>query len=630
MKNIYFVQVGFGFGDSVYLPYAAGTMIAYCRTISEINEEYSFSDIIFRREPLEEALARIKDPYMVAFSCSVWNLEYNRALARIIRRKYPGCIMVFGGHSVKEDGSFFSEEENADILMYGEGELTLAALLLALKNGEQLPVDNTAVKKDGKILSGKRSPIEDLSVLPSPYLDGTFNEIIKKIPGRNLLAVLETNRGCPYSCAYCDWCAGKKMRQFPLKKVLDEITWFSQNGIEYIFCADSNFGIFDRDVEIARALVSAKKKTGYPAVFRPCYDKNSTERVFEICSTLNEVGMDKGATMAYQTLNAETLKNIGRKNLTMEHFAELQKKYNEAGIPSYSELILGLPGETLDSFCDGICRLLENGQHNSINVYYCEMLPNALLSDKEYAEKHRIETMKVPFNHIHSTEKEDNGVQEYSYLIRSTATLSEEDWVNANLFSVTEQCFHSLGLLRCFSMYLYNEGILSYREFFSGLLDCILSSETRVSEMWRGFRQKYEDSFTGDWNYYNKRFGDVTWFFEEGAFLELASDFDSAFEELKPFLGKYLEEDMLEELKRYQKFWLRLPSAQAEKESFSYNFAEYFADITDGKKGVLKKEPFTAAAAYAEVYDNLPDYAREVVWYGRRRGATMRKIAKAD
>ena len=86
-----------------------------------------------------------------------------------------------------------------------------------------------------------------------------------------------------------------------------------------------------------------------------------------------------------------TARNIGRKNLTMEHFASLMKKYNEAGIPTYSELILGLPAETKESFCKGICKLLENGQHNSVSVYHCEVLPNSELAQPEYIEKHKIE-----------------------------------------------------------------------------------------------------------------------------------------------------------------------------------------------------------------------------------------------
>ena len=94
-KNIYFVQVGFEFDGSVYLPYAAGTIIAYCKSRSEISEVYAFPDIIYKREKLADALERLEKPYIVAFSCSVWNTEYNKALARLVKEKYPSCLTVF-------------------------------------------------------------------------------------------------------------------------------------------------------------------------------------------------------------------------------------------------------------------------------------------------------------------------------------------------------------------------------------------------------------------------------------------------------------------------------------------------------------------------------------------------------
>ncbi len=622
-KNIYFVQVGFEFDGSVYLPYAAGTIIAYCKSQSEINENYDFPDIIYKREKLADALERLVKPYIVAFSCSVWNTEYNKALAKLIKERYPDCLIVFGGHSVSRDAGFL-DEEYIDILMFGEGERTFAKLLCNLDENSLADTPDIAFRKDGTVISTDIAPAQSLEDLPSPYLTGVFDEIISRNSGTEFLAVLETNRGCPYSCAYCDWCAGKKMRFFPLEKVMDEINWLSENKIAYCFCADSNFGMFDRDVEIAHTLIAAKKKNGYPEVFRPCYEKNSDERVFEICSALNSVGMDKGATMAYQTLCDDALKNIGRKNLTMEHFSSLMKKYNEAGIPTYSELILGLPGETKESFCKGICRLLENGQHNSLSVYHCEALPNSELTEPEYIKKHGIEIMKVAFNHIHSAPDKDEEVKEYSYLVRSTATLSREDWVYANLFSVCVQCFHSLGILRFFAMYLHNEDKCDYYSFYSGLLDFILNSEGKLGRLWSDFRNKYETSLAGDWNYYNESFGNVTWFFEEGAFIEIVTNYDEMLGELQEYIYSFdAPEDLAEEIFSYQKLVLRKPFDTVNSADFSYNLRSYFESITKGEKAVLTKKQASLTVAPKVSYSSVADYAKETVWFGRRRGATI-------
>ena len=624
MKNVYFVQVGFEFDGSVYLPYAVGTIIAYCKENPQIKSEYAFPEIIFKREKLSSAMDKIHSPFMVAFSCSVWNMEYNKALAKRIKEKYPQCIIVFGGHSVSEDGKLLEAESYIDILMFGEGETVFSKLLLNLSKGDFKVTSDIAYRENGSIIRTERTLCEDLSELPSPYLSGIFDKIIEENKGMEFLSVLETNRGCPYSCAYCDWCAGKKMRFFPIEKVQKEIQWLSENKIAYCFCADSNFGMFDRDIEIADMLIEAKKKNGYPEVFRPCYEKNSDERVFRICSALNSVGMDKGATMAYQTLCDEALKNIGRKNLTMEHFSSLMKKYNEAGIPTYSELILGLPGETKESFCKGMCRLLENGQHNSLSVYHCEALPNSDLTEPSYVEKHKIEIIKVAFNHIHSAAKKDEEVKEYSYLVRSTATLSREDWVYANLFSVCLQCFHSLGILRYLAMYFSETKKSTYYDFYTSLLSFIMNTGGKLNKLWTDFKVKYETSLAGDWNYYNESFGDVTWFFEEGAFIEIISNFDEYMSELTEFIDSYnLDKDFQKELLSFQKFMLRKPFETAKEASFNYDFYSFFESITKGNPATLQKKSTSLTVTPKTVYDNIASFAKETVWFGRRRGATV-------
>ena len=624
MKNVYFVQVGFEFDGSVYLPYAVGTIIAYCKENPQIKSEYAFPEIIFKREKLSSAMDKIRSPFMVAFSCSVWNMEYNKALAKRIKEKYPQCIIVFGGHSVSEDGKLLEAESYIDILMFGEGETVFSKLLLNLSKGDFKVTSDIAYRENGSIIRTERTICEDLSVLPSPYLSGIFDRIIEENKGMEFLSVLETNRGCPYSCAYCDWCAGKKMRFFPIEKVRKEIKWLSENKIAYCFCADSNFGMFDRDIEIADMLIEAKKKNGYPEVFRPCYEKNSDERVFRICSALNSVGMDKGATMAYQTLCDDALKNIGRKNLTMEHFSSLMKKYNEAGIPTYSELILGLPGETKESFCKGMCRLLENGQHNSLSVYHCEALPNSDLTEPSYVEKHKIEIIKVAFNHIHSAAKKDEEVKEYSYLVRSTATLSREDWVYANLFSVCLQCFHSLGILRYLAMYFSETKKSTYYDFYTSLLSFIMNTGGKLNKLWTDFKVKYETSLAGDWNYYNESFGDVTWFFEEGAFIEIISNFDEYMSELTEFIDSYnLDKDFQKELLSFQKFMLRKPFETAKEASFNYDFYSFFESITKGNPATLQKKSTSLTVTPKTVYDNIASFAKETVWFGRRRGATV-------
>lgn len=623
-KNVYFVQVGFGFDGSVYLPYAVGTLIANCMRYPEIVGAYAFPDIVFYREKLADAMQKIRDPYLVAFSCSVWNIEYNKALARLIRKAYPECTIVFGGHNTGTGPDLLREESSIDILLFGEGEEAFAELLRKLPQGDLHDVPSIAFRENGEAVCTPKLVPGSLHDLPSPYLSGVFDRLFTEYPDMDFLSVLETNRGCPYACAYCDWVNEKNMRFFPMEKVKEEILWLARHKVAYCFCGDSNFGMFPRDLEIAAFLVETKKKYGYPEVFRPCYEKNSADRVFEICSLLNSVQMDKGATLAYQTLCPEALENIGRSNLTMEHFAGLLRKYNEAQIPTYSELILGLPGETYESFSRGICRLLENGQHNSLSVYHCEMLPNSAMADPAYIKKHGIQVIRVSFNHIHSAPKNDEEIREYSYLVRSTATMSPDDWVRANLFSVCVQCFHALGFLRCFAIWLHEENVADYYTFYSGLLQYLLASDGTLGALWREFRRRYDDSLGGEWNYYNPRFGDVTWFFEEGAFLECVDRPEQAFGELMAYLRRFdIPDALFAELLRYQKRILRLPVFDDREEVFSYDFPTYFDKAKKCERSALERRTIHVRVRPRTQVRDLREYAKQIVWFGRRRGLSV-------
>lgn len=626
VKNIYFVQVGFAFDGSVYLPYAAGTLIANALRYPELKAEYAFPDIIYYREKLASALDKMKDPFLVAFSASVWNMEYNKTLARMVKEKYPACYIVFGGHSVRANGELLESEPYIDYLLPGEGEDIFTKLLFALKDGadrlEQIP--SIVYRKDGGIVCNPVAEPGDPSDYPSPYLSGVFDKIMAENNGREFLAVLETNRGCPYHCSYCDWVNGKRMRFFSMDKIKAEIDWLGRNHIGYIFCGDSNFGMYERDYEITLALIEAKKKYGYPEAFRVCYEKNSADRVFRICKALNEVGMDKGATMAYQTLSPQALKNIGRKNLTMEHFAALLRKYNEAGIPAYSELIMGLPGETRDSFCYGMCKILESGQHNSLSVYNCEMLPNAEMSEPEYIKKYGINVIKVEFNHIHSAPEKKDEVQEYSYIIRSTDSMPPDDWTAANLFSVCLQTFHSLGILRFFAIYFYKENICSYYDFYNGLLEFLMAGDGKLSRLWHSFKEKYDDSFSGDWTFHNIKFGNITWFFEEGAFLEFIDEIDRCFDEILPYLKQFeIVTELFEEIYAYSRMILRKPGDAAVTRDFEYDLNSYFDRIILGDYLPLEKTANRLCVTPDQYYATIEEYAKAVVWFGRRKGRTI-------
>lgn len=623
MKNIYFVEAGFSFDNDVYLPYATGCIAAYMKEKGCFNEKFNLAGFFYRRESTDSIIDRIDDPYIVGFSCCIWNYRFNLSLAEKIKEKYPDCLIIFGGHNVTHQDNLLREHPFIDILVFGEGEKTFYETVINSESNSLIDVDNISFRINTNVIVTPSSPPSELDEFPSPYLSGIFDGILEKEDHSSLLYVLETNRGCPYSCSYCDWCAGKKVRKFPMEKIIRELRWFAENKLEYCFCADSNFGLFERDITIAETAAEMKKTFGYPKVFRTCFAKYSNDTVFRISSILNSAGMDKGATLAYQTLNEDALKNINRTNLTLEHFSSLLRKYNEAGIPTYSELILGLPGETKESFCEGVCRILESGQHNSLSIYYLEMLPNSEMSEPSYIRKHKIESVRVTFNHMHSSKK-TNEIEEFSHIVQSTATLTKEDWVYCNLFSICVQCFHSLGFLRHIAMYLNNEKGISYLSFYKALLDFIMSAEnTLVNSLFSSFEEKLISSLSGDWNYRDPDFGDVSWSFEEGAYLKLLKQSDIVRKELDAFLKDYFDDKKLfSQVTKYQQMVLRSKNTNHESAVFDYDFLSFFNTIHNGKNAKLKAEKAMYTFSADEDYHNWKDFAKAIVWFGRRRGAT--------
>jgi putative methyltransferase len=633
-KNVYFVQVGFAFDQSLYFPYAVGAIAAYAWQNDFVKNEYELKEFIFKRDAIDSVVSRLEKPYIVAFSNCVWNYEFNKALAKKIKTVYPECFVIFGGHNIPDDNSVLEENQFVDFLVHGEGEEPFLALLNTLPLNSFQNVYNISYRQSSdKLIKTPRENYKNIESYPSPYSTGIFDNLISQNPDVDFLAVLETNRGCPYSCSFCDWCAGRTVRFFPMEKVKAEIKWLSYHRIEYCFCADSNFGMFQRDIEIVDLLVESKNSTGYPKIFRPCYAKNSDENVFEICKRLNSCGMDKGATLAYQTLSDDALINVNRKNLTLNNFSGLLSKYNEAGIPSYSELILGLPGETYESFCNGICELLEAGQHNSISVYYCELLPNSEMAQKSYIERFGIQITKVPFNHIHSAQETGTSeIQEFSNIIVATNTMSREMWVKSNMFSVCVQCFHNLGLLRCFAIYLHYESEIKYLDFYNNLLSFILNANgTLMNSLFLSFADKLNDSAGGNWNYRNIKFGSATWFFEEGAFLELVADFERFWDEIKPFVLRFnIDKKIFMNLLKYQKAIIKRPENPGADIEQAYDLNSYFSNIYSGSYHKLEARKNVLHISAEKEDLSWKEYAKETVWYGRRRGATLHTNNKGE
>ena len=627
MKNLYFVQASVLYGNSVYLPYAAGALISYAFQDEEIAEYYDCKRIVYLRENTDEAIASFEEPYIVAFSNYIWNYEYNKLFAEKLRRKYPDCIIVFGGHNVPSNSPELLEElPFVDFLIHDEGEVPFRELLCSIKRGEGFSdVPNLSYRdKDGS-LKKNENKIFDVYDFPSPYQTGVFDDIVSSTD-LVLNGMLETNRGCPFGCAFCDWGIYKsKVRQFPMERVRKDLEWFVEHKIEFCTCADANFGILERDKEITDIIIESKKKYGYPSKIQFCFTKGREDLVFELNKKLNEVGLSKGATLSLQTFNDATLKNIGRKNPSFEEFCDIIKRYNKLDIPTYTEIILGLPGETYESFCEGLNRLLKAGQHNSIVVFNCEVLLNSRMGQKEVREQYKIECSDSVYKQHHCVPINDE-VSERSHIVISTYSMTKEEWIRANLFVSSLGCFHNFGLLQCFAVYLYYEYKVDYTKFYEDLLSYIFeNADTYLYGVFSDIEARlrkvaYEN---GSWKYTVDGCGDITWPFEEGAFLHLVMNKDRVYEELRGFLKRFnIPDGIFEDLFLFQKMAIKYPAMTDFSFSLSYDFREYFEKALMNEPVKLQKRNVRLSLRNAEIPEKWDDYARELVWYGKRGNKT--------
>ena len=470
MRNLYMFQPQYAVEvrkeDTYWLPYSVGCLWAYCLQYGDIASGYHLKDLIFKREDPEKLVARLENPVVCAFSTYIWNEQYNLHVARLVKEKYPNCVIEFGGPQATEK---LAKYDFIDCIIVSEGEQSFLDLLRKVMMHE--PYERIY----------RKERIEDLD-FPSPYQLGVFNSIVKQNPDVLWSMTVETNRGCPHRCTYCDWggMTYQKVKHFGLERVQQDINWAERHNVGFIFNADANFGMFkERDLEIAKLFRAAADRGKLEAI-NVQYSKNSTEVIFEIAQILGDIS--RGVTLSVQSMNEPTLKSIKRKNMSINKISEQIEKSKKYGVKTYTELILGLPEETLDSWKDGFAQILECGQHDSIDVWFCQMFGDTDLNSSLSREVHGIKTIKA--EDYMSFSKEDYGIKEVIELISETNTMTNDELIEAYLYGWLVIQFHIAGYTQLVAKHLNSFG-MGYRSFYDKLFDYIKNDSGVIGEHYR-------------------------------------------------------------------------------------------------------------------------------------------------
>lgn len=402
LLNEYQLQMPDG---AFYLPYASGLLAAYALKYGKRGGELR---IAFDRRDMPH-------PDAVGYSVSQWNL--NRSVEDALRH-HSGTPVVFGGPSAPEVSA-----HPRHTVIVGEGE---EQFMRWLETGKLAPITPL---------------VQDLDDIPSPYVNHMFDYLVR--PGAQ--AIVETVRGCPFGCAYCSWGKGRKqgraVRFHSLAYVKEEAEWMGANRIRYVFCADGNFGMYPRDVEVAKIYARVKAKYGYPERFRVCFGKNAADTVYETARVLTDAGLVKAVTLSRQSTNPRTLELIGRQNVSQETFDRLQSRYEADGIPTYSELILGLPGETYESFKKSVVDSMRGG--TQLFIYPLSVLPGTRLADLDYRVANGIRTKRNLLTPAHCVPPVPN---ESDDIVVETNTMDPEEWRKAIVLGWLVQLHYSFKL----------------------------------------------------------------------------------------------------------------------------------------------------------------------------------------
>ncbi len=398
-------------------------------------------------------------PDVLALSNYSWNSNLSEHVARFAKARRPATITVQGGTNFPHDPgsqlSFLLSRPSTDVHVELEGELAFSNLirrvLEARDSGGNLlstPVDgcvfvepSTRASGSPVLVTGARPErLRDLSVIPSPYLDGTLDHFFD---GR-LTPFIETNRGCPFSCSFCHTGNSyfQKTNLHPIDRLRDELEYIGSRaaalGIVNLHIADTNFGMYPRDREVAEALYEIQKRYDWPLHVISTTGKNNKERVIEITDILGDTFP---VNMAVQSMDEKVLKTIRRSNIKLEDYTRVNDHLRARGRASVAEIILGLPGETRDSFLSGVAQVIEAGV-SKVTIYTLMLLNGTEFKEPAYRARHGIigKYRIVPLNF---STIDDRLVFDYEEVGVQTKDMTFDDYLYLRGFSVIVETLHN-------------------------------------------------------------------------------------------------------------------------------------------------------------------------------------------
>jgi|TARA_B100001971_G_C18242186_1_gene571649 radical SAM superfamily enzyme YgiQ (UPF0313 family) len=440
--------------ESYYvLPLNIGFIAAYAN--DQLKEKVKIKLFKYPRKFLK-AIDDEGFPDIIGLSYYTWNEELSTNLSKEIKARSPKTLVVLGGPNIDATSvglsKFLEANSFVDYYIPFEGEEIFTNLV---KRFHELGKDINKIKQEtiiGAACFSKNlnySPFEHKNrdkeiTYPSAYLSGVLDEFLSD---PYLYPLFETNRGCPFSCSFCVWgvSALSRVRIWDIEQIKNEFKYYlEKNASQSLwFLADANFGILKRDVEIAQTLKSFQGLPNGPRRITAWNSKNTTDRNILIQEIFGDLS---GFLVAFQSLDDDVLKSIKRDNIRKEALLELVEYFKTKDADVETDILIGLPSETLDKHIETLRKCLE------YDIRYIRGMNIRLLQGSDMGTRESIAKygIKTKFRIIRDSYGKywDKWIIDCEEVVRSTNTLSGEEMETLRLVHFYIWLFWNMGILQ--------------------------------------------------------------------------------------------------------------------------------------------------------------------------------------
>ncbi len=297
-------------------------------------------DINLRPLDIAEALLA-RAPKIIGLGIYIWNVEETAKVIAAIKRVRPDIKIILGGPEVSYETEGQGIVALADHVITGEGDLKFAEVCQELL---------VAVRRDlPKIIPAE---LPDLARLALPYDLYTDADLAHRI------VYAEASRGCPFNCEFCLSSLDIPVRQVPLEKFLAAMQKLLDRGLKQFKFVDRTFNL---NIATSRAILEfflVRHQPGNFYHFEMIPDRLPVE-LREIIAKFPPGALQ--FEVGIQTFNPEIGALISRR----QNYGRMADNFNflrkENSVHLHADLIVGLPGETVESFAAGFDRLIALG-----------------------------------------------------------------------------------------------------------------------------------------------------------------------------------------------------------------------------------------------------------------------------